>query len=137
MKKLLFLLTLLLGFFSFAQSKVPFFGKRDFNIEDGTNGSGTPSYYINIKDNGDVYFGFIQINQADGTETKEEINAGKYDPKVMKVYFKTYNETFYVKFDKEKIYLTDEKGKVKKSDDCCPVSEMEKTNCECSGILYQ
>lgn len=137
MKKLLFLLTLLLGFFSFAQSKVPFFGKRDFSIEDGTNGSGTPSYYINIKDNGDVYFGFIQINQADGTETKEEINAGKYDPKVMKVYFKTYNETFYVKFDKEKIYLTDENGKVKKSDDCCPVSEIEKTNCECSGILYQ
>ncbi|HAO08780.1 MAG TPA: hypothetical protein DCQ50_17780 [Chryseobacterium sp.] len=137
MKKLLFLLTLLLGFLSFAQSKAPFSGKKDFNIEDGTNGSGTPSYYINIKDNGDVYFGFVQINQADGTETKEEINAGKYDPKVMKVYFKTYNETFYVKFDKERIYLTDENGKVKRSDDCCPVSEMEKTNCECSGILYQ
>lgn len=137
MKKLLFLFFFLFSLLSLAQSKVPFLGKRDFNIENGTNGSGTPSYYINIKDNGDVYFGFIQINQADGTETKEEFNAGKYDPKVMKVYFKTYNETFYVKFDKEKIFLTDEHGKVKRSDDCCPVSEMEKTNCECSGILYQ
>lgn len=137
MKNLLFLFFFLFSLLSLAQSKVPFFGKRDFNIENGANGSGTPGYYIDIKDNGDVYFGFIQINQADGTETKEEINAGKYDPKVMKVYFKIYNETFYVKFDKERIYLTDENGKVKRSDDCCPVSEMEKTNCECSGILYQ
>lgn len=122
---------------SFAQSKAPFTGKRSFSIEQGASGSGTPAYYLNVKNNNDVYFGFIQVNQADGTETKEEINAGKYNPKVMKVHFQTYNETFYVKFDKEKIYLTDEKGKIKKSDDCCPVSEMAELNCSCESILYK
>lgn len=137
MKKVISLFILCISFLSFAQSKAPFTGKRDFNIEQGASGSGTPAYYLDVKNNGDVYFGFVQINQADGTETKEEINAGKYNPKVMKVHFKTYNETFYVKFDKEKIYLTDENGKVKKSDDCCPVSEMTETNCNCEGILYQ
>jgi hypothetical protein len=122
---------------SFAQSKAPFTGKRSFNIEQGATGSGTPSYYLNVKNNNDVHFGFIQINQADGTETKEEINAGKYNPKVMKVHFKTYNETFHVKFDKERIYLTDKKGKIKKSDDCCPASEMAELNCSCESILYK
>lgn len=122
---------------SFAQSKAPFTGKRSFNIEQGVSGTGTPSYYLETKSNGDVYFGFVQVNQADGTETKEKINAGKYNPNVMKVHFKTYNETFYVKFDKEKIYLTNEKGKIKRSDDCCPVSEMAAQNCECGSTLYQ
>lgn len=137
MKKIITLFILFISMLSFAQSKAPFTGKRDFNIENGASGSGTPAYYLVVKNNGDVHFGFVQINQADGTETKEEINAGKYNPKVMKVHFKTYNETFYVKFDKEKIYLTDEKGKIKKSDDCCPVSEMAEMNCDCGSTLYQ
>ena len=137
MKKVLGLFLCSLCFLSFAQSKVPFTGKRDFNIEQGASGTGTPSYYLDVKNNGDVYFGFVQINQADGNETKEEINAGKYNSNVMKVYFKTYNETFFVKFDKEKIYLTDEKGKIKKSEDCCPVSEISEQNCECGATLYQ
>ncbi|MCX8532127.1 hypothetical protein [Chryseobacterium luquanense] len=121
----------------FSQAKTPFTGKRHFNIEQGASGSGTPTYYLDIKRNGNVHFGFLQINQADGKETKEEINAGKYNPKVMKVHFKTYNETFYVKFDKEKIYLTDKNGEIKKSDDCCPISEMAEINCSCHSPLYQ
>lgn len=137
MKKIFTLFILCVCMLSFAQSKAPFTGKRSFNIEQGATGSGTPSYYLNVKNNNDVHFGFIQINQADGTETKEEINVGKYNPKVMKVHFKTYNETFYVKFDKERIYLTDEKGKIKKSDDCCPASEMAELNCSCESILYK
>lgn len=136
MKKLFSLLILCVGMISFAQSKAPFTGRRDFNIEQGASGSGTPAYYLEVKSNGDVYFGFLQINQADGTETKEEINAGKYNSKVMKVHFKTYNETFYVKFDKEKIYLTDENGNTKKSEDCCPVSELDKGSCACESVFY-
>jgi hypothetical protein len=137
MKKAVFIFLLCVSMLSFAQSKSPFTGKRDFVIEQVASGSGTPAYYLDVKSNGDVHFGFVQVNQADGTETKEEINAGKYNPKVMKVHFKTYNETFYVKFDKEKIYLTDEKGNIKKSDDCCPVSETASTNCNCEGKLYR
>lgn len=120
---------------SFAQSAPPFTGKRDFVIEEGISGSGTPAYYLDIKKNGHVYFGFVQVNQADGRETREEYDAGAYNPKVMKVRFKTYNETFYVKFDKERIYLTDSKGNTKKSGDCCPASEMAETDCPCSGKL--
>lgn len=137
MKNIFTTFILFFGVISFAQTAIPFTGKRDFNIEDGASGSGTPSYYLDVKKNGNVHFGFLQINQADGKETKEEMNAGKYNPKVMKVHFKTYNETFYVKFDKEKIYLTDEKGNIKKSDDCCPVSEMAEMNCNCESILYK
>lgn len=137
MKKIFFLL-LLPGFvWSFAQSQLPFTGKRDFMIEEGMSGSGTPAYYLDVRKNGHVYFGFVQINQADGKETTEEIDAGAYHPEVMRVHFKTYDETFYVKFDKEKIYLTDSKGTIKKSDDCCPVSKMAETNCPCAGKLYR
>ncbi len=132
------LLLFFLGFAQFfAQSAPPFTGKRDFVIEEGMSGSGTPAYYLDVKKNGHVYFGFVQVNQADGKETREEYDAGAYNPKVMKVHFKTYNETFYVKFDKERIYLTDSKGNSKKSVDCCPVSELAETDCPCSGKLYR
>ncbi|GAB0157013.1 hypothetical protein CHRYSEOSP005_22820 [Chryseobacterium sp. Alg-005] len=137
MKNIFSLLIFCISMMAFAQSGAPFTGRRDFNVEPGASGSGTPAYYLEVKSNGDVHFGFLQINQADGTETREEINAGKYNPKVMKVHFKTYNETFYVKFDKEKIYLTDENGSIKKSEDCCPVSEMSKGSCTCESIFYR
>jgi hypothetical protein len=137
MKRIFSIFILFVSITFFAQSKLPFTEKRDFNIEQGASGSGTPAYYLDVKANGDVYFGFVQINQASGEETKEEVNAGKYNSKVMKVYFKTYNETFYVKFDKEQIYLTDENGNVKKSEDCCPISEIDKGSCNCESTLYQ
>lgn len=136
MKKIFSLIILCISILSFAQSKAPFTGKRDFNIEDGEGGSGAPSYYLDVKKNGDVYFGFIQVNPEDGKEIKEEINAGKYNPKVMKVHFKKYNQTFYVQFNQKKIYLTDAQGKIKKSDGCCPESEMAEMNCDCEGLLY-
>lgn len=136
MKKLPALLLLLGCTLSFAQTRLPFTGKRNFVTEEGMSGSGTPAYYLDVKKNGHVHFGFVQVNQADGKETREEYDAGAYNPKVMKVHFKTYNETFYVKFDKERIYLTDSKGNSKKSGDCCPVSELAETDCPCSGKLY-
>lgn len=137
MKTIITIVLVCINVLALAQSKLPFTGKRSFNIEDGASGSGTPAYHLDIKKNGDVHFGFLQVNQADGTETKETMNAGKYNPKVMKVHFKTYNETFYVKFDSKQIYLTDEKGNIKRSDDCCPVSELAEINCTCKSILYK
>lgn len=137
MKKAFSVFILCISILSYAQSNAPFIGKRDFNIMEGFSGTGTPTYYLDVKKNGDVYFGFVQINQASGEETKEEINAGKYNPKVMKVHFKTDNETLYLKFDKEKIYLTDEKGNIQKSEDCCSVSETESGSCPCDSALYQ
>jgi hypothetical protein len=138
MKKACSLFILCISILSSAQSKVPFAGKKGFNIVEGYSGTGMPAYHLDVKTNGDVYFGYVQVNQADGKETKEEMNAGKYNPTVMKVHFKKLEETFYVKFDKEKIYLTDEKGKIQTSEDCCSVKENQTSDkCICESAFYQ
>lgn len=137
MKKILSLFVLCISIFSFAQSKIPFTGKRSFDIIKGFSGTGTPAYYLDVKKNGDVYFGLVQVNQADRTETKEKMNAGKYNPKVMKVHFNTFEETFYVKFDKDKIYLTDKEGNITSSEDCCSSMQGQEGNkCICESAFY-
>ena len=57
---------------------LPFIGKKDFETMPGISGSGTPHRYIEIMQNGDVFFGFIQENQADRSVTKERYFAGKF-----------------------------------------------------------
>ncbi len=125
--------------FALAQIKTPFNGHRSFDILKGYSGTGTPHYYLDLKKNGDVHFGYVQVNQANGKETKEEINAGKYAPnKVMKVVFKKFNETFFVKLNNNKIYLTDEKGNIQNLEGCCSSSEsIDKETCPCESELYQ
>ncbi|WP_415325323.1 hypothetical protein [Chryseobacterium sp. MMS23-Vi53] len=139
MKKLFYLLILCITTLSFAQTKVPFVGKRSFNIVEGFSGSGTPAYFVDIKKNGDVYLGYVQVNQADGTETSENINVGKYNPKMMTVHFKNFNETFNLKLEKDKIYLTDNNGNIQKTSDCCSVAESSDpdTKCTCESELYE
>ena len=139
MKKIFCLLIFCISIFSLAQVKVPFVGHRSFDIMKGYSGTGTPHYYLDIKKNGDVHFGYVQVNQANGKETKEEMNAGKYAPnKVMKVVFKKFEETFLVKFDKNKIYLTDQKGNVQNLEGCCSSSEsIDKETCACESELYK
>ncbi|MDR2235997.1 MAG: hypothetical protein LBE92_07735 [Chryseobacterium sp.] len=139
MKKIFSLLILCFSIFVLAQVKPPFTGYRSFDIMKGYSGSGTPHYYLDVKKNGDVYFGYVQVNQASREETKEEVNVGKYAPnKVMKVHFKNYEETFFVKFDKNKIYMTDEKGTVQNLEGCCSASEsIDKDTCNCESELYE
>lgn len=139
MKKFFSLIVLCISIFSLAQVKVPFVGHRSFDILKGYSGTGTPHYYLDVKKNGDVHFGYVQVNQANGKETNEEVNAGKYAPnKVMKVEFKKYKETFLLKFDKDKIYLTDEKGKTKALEGCCSASEsIDHETCNCVSELYE
>ncbi|PWN64806.1 hypothetical protein [Chryseobacterium oncorhynchi] len=139
MKKIFSLVILCISMFALAQIKTPFTGHRSFDILKGYSGTGTPHYYLDVKKNGDVHFGYVQVNQASGKETKEEINAGKYAPnKVMKVVFKKFNETFFVKLDKDKIYLTDEKGNIQNLEGCCSSSEsIDKETCTCESELYQ
>ncbi|MBP2618457.1 hypothetical protein [Chryseobacterium jejuense] len=139
MKKFFSLIILCISIFSLAQVKVPFVGHRSFDILEGYSGTGTPHYYLDVKKNGDVHFGYVQVNQANGKETKEEVNAGKYAPnKVMKVQFKKYDETFFVKFDKNKILMTDEKGNIQNLDGCCSAREsVDKETCTCESELYE
>ncbi len=130
---------LCISIFTLAQTKLPFTGHRSFDILKGYSGTGTPQYYLDVKKTGDVYFGYVQVNQANGKETKEEINAGKYAPnKVMKVVFKKYKETFFVKFGKDKIYITDEKGNIQNLEGCCSAKDsIDKDTCNCESELYQ
>lgn len=75
----------------FAQkTKVPFTGVRYFELDKGSSGSGTPYYYIDILKNGDVIFGYQQVNKADGTITAERVNVGKYRKGVYKVQFQKF-----------------------------------------------
>lgn len=130
---------LCISIFTLAQTKLPFTGHRSFDILKGYSGTGTPQYYLDVKKTGNVYFGYVQVNQANGKETKEEINAGKYAPnKVMKVVFKKYKETFFVKFGKDKIYLTDEKGNIQNLEGCCSAKDsIDKDTCNCESEFYQ
>ncbi|QIY91320.1 hypothetical protein [Chryseobacterium gallinarum] len=139
MKKVLSIIILCISIFTLAQVKTPFTGRRVFDIMKGYSGTGTPHYYLDVKKNGDVFFGYIQVNQANGKETTEEMNAGKYTPnKVMKVQFKKFKETFFVKFNKDKIYLTDEKGNIKSLEGCCSSREsIDKDTCKCESELYE
>ncbi|MDC8101999.1 hypothetical protein [Chryseobacterium rhizosphaerae] len=139
MKKFFSIMILCISILSFAQVKVPFTGHRSFDIMEGYSGTGTPHYYLDVKKNGDVFFGYVQVNQANGKETTEEINAGKYGVnKVMKVHFKKFDETFFVKFDKNKIFMTDEKGNIQNLEGCCSSSEsMDKETCTCESGLYE
>ncbi|SIS97916.1 hypothetical protein SAMN05421786_103560 [Chryseobacterium ureilyticum] len=139
MKKIFSLIILCISIFALAQVKVPFVGHRSFDILKGYSGTGTPHYYLDVKKNGDVYFGYVQVNQANGKETKEEVNAGKYAVnKIMKVEFKKYKETFLLKFNKDKIYLTDEKGNIKNLEGCCSAREsIDKETCNCESELYE
>ncbi|WP_250253660.1 hypothetical protein [Chryseobacterium sp. Marseille-Q3244] len=139
MKKVFSLMILCISIFTLAQTKLPFTGHRSFDILKGYSGTGTPQYYLDVKKTGDVYFGYVQVNQANGKETKEEINAGKYAPnKVMKVVFKKYKETFFVKFGKDKIYITDEKGNIQNLEGCCSAKDsIDKDTCNCESELYQ
>lgn len=139
MKKIFSLMILCISIFTLAQTKLPFTGHRSFDLLKGYSGTGTPHYYLNIQKNGNVLFGYVQVNQANGKETNEEINAGQYAPnKVMKVQFKNYKETFFVKFGTDKIYLTDEKGNILTLEGCCSAREsIDKETCTCESELYE
>lgn len=133
------LFLLFIGNFVFAQQKVkvPFFGIRYFDLDKGASGSGTPIYYIDIKKNGNVCFGYEQENKADHSLNKEEINVGKYKSGTFKVQFKKLNINYYAKFDAKKIIQTDASGKAIRSDDCCPIGEMAYVNCVCESELIK
>lgn len=101
------------------QLDLPFIGEKGFETRPGISGSGTPHRYIEIKENGDVYFGFEQENQADGTVTKEKYYAGKYKT-YMKCFFKKWgNELTYYKITKEKISEVNKNNKILTGQECC------------------
>lgn len=98
---------------------LPFTGIRGFVTRPAVEGTGTPHRFIEIKTNGDVYFSFEQVNQADGTLTRESYYAGKYKLYMKCVFQKLDNETTWYEIGADKIFETDAKHKRISAEDCC------------------
>ncbi|MCO5230679.1 MAG: hypothetical protein M9958_05945 [Chitinophagales bacterium] len=98
---------------------LPFVGKKEFETMPGISGRGTPQKYIEIMNNGDVYFGFVQENQADNSITKERYYSGKFTTYMKSVFKKWGNEVNYYKITKDKIYEVDKNNKQLTGMECC------------------
>jgi len=56
-----------------SDQQLPFVGKKQFETRPGISGTGTPHKYVEIMENGDVFFGYEQENQADGCHFNRKI----------------------------------------------------------------
>lgn len=100
-------------------AKLPFIGKRSFDIHPNTSGTGTPKRYIEIKQNGDVYFSFYQQNQADGRIEQEVFFAGSYKVNMKCLFKKLDKETRYYEVLNDSIFETNSHYIRLKNPDCC------------------
>lgn len=115
--------------------KPPFVGTRSFVTDPAGSGIGTPRYYLTINAENYMFCGFEQTNQADGTETKEEIPLGRFK-KIFECNFKdeTGGKHKY-KVEGNYIYELDKDNQVIKSEDCCPSGSESDKQCECKGAF--
>lgn len=58
-------------------SDLPFTGKKYYAINQMMTGSGTPQYFVEIREGGDVYFGYDQKNMNEPND-HQKINAGSF-----------------------------------------------------------
>lgn len=118
------------------RADLPFVGKRAFETRHAVSGTGTPHRYVEILDNGDVYFSFEQENQADGTIMIERYYSGKFDKYLRCVFSKLDNETIYYEIAGDKIYELDSNSQHVTNEDCCTLSNIDSADkCLCEGIL--
>lgn len=110
--------------------KPPFVGTRWFATDPSANGTGTPRYYLKINENNYAFCGYVQTNQADGTDTKEEVPLGKFK-KIFNCDFKEFPTPKY-KVEGNYIYQLDKNGQVARSENCCRAGDDPET-CECKG----
>lgn len=116
--------------------ELPFIGKREFDTRPGFSGTGTPSRNVEILQNGDVYFEFVQVNRASGEVTEERYYAGKFKT-YMKCFFKKWdNEVTYYKITKDKIYEVDKNNKILRDEGCCSSDSNLDDKCPCESNLY-
>jgi len=118
------------------REKLPFVGKRNFETRKGVSGTGTPQRLVEIKENGEVEFSFLQVNQADKAEIKGFYRAGPFK-KIMKCVFKEwYTETSFYEITADKIYETDSSGNRLRSDECCGFLDTAGA-CACESEYYE
>lgn len=116
--------------------ELPFIGKKEFETRPEFSGTGTPSRNVEILQNGDVYFGFVQENRASGKVTEERYYAGKFKT-YMKCFFKKWNnEVTYYKITKEKIYEVDKNNNILRDEECCSSNSNLGDKCPCESRFY-
>ena len=114
---------------------LPFVGTKVFEMRPFFSGTGTPQKYIEIKNNGDVYFGFEQYNQAyEASEREKHVASDRYYAGKYKLFMKCVfgNEVTYYKITKEKISEVDNNNKI--LTDCCSDYNSYK-ECPCESEL--
>lgn len=102
---------------------LPFVGKKFYDTHPALSGSGTPRYFVEIKENGDVFFGYDAPNM-NGADIHEEVFAGKYKP-VMECKKADYATGQFLSITKNMISVTDRKGEMTFSPDCCGIDDPE------------
>jgi hypothetical protein len=113
--------------------KLPFVGKKQFETRSGISGSGTPSRYVEVNNNGDVYFSFIQAYVDENKKIEERYYAGKFQT-YLKCEFEKINEIRYYEITAEKIYEVDENHKRLTNAECCNSgNEKMGDKCPCEG----
>ena len=116
--------------------ELPFIGKKEFEIRPEFSGTGTPRRNVEILENGDVYFGFVQENRASGKVTEERYSAGKFKT-YMKCFFKKWdNEVTYYKITKEKIYEVDKNNNILRDEECCSSNSNLGDKCPCESRFH-
>lgn len=119
---------------------LPFVGKRYYNTHPLLSGSGTAQYYIDIKPNGDVFFGYdTPGSNVDGSH--KETNAGKFKP-IMECNSAdcATGKLFSIKLNE--VLVVDSKGETVFSSDCCDIgetaeSEGDEVICPCDSEYRQ
>jgi hypothetical protein len=120
-----------------SQIDLPFIGKKQFETRPAISGTGTPQRYVEINRNGDVYFSFEQVNQADGEITTENYYAGKYAKCVKSVFKKLDNETRHYEITEDAIFEVDENCSRLSNEDCCNSDDYDgQKSCPCQSSLH-
>lgn len=119
---------------------VPFIGKKYYETNVGITGSGTPQYFLEITENGNLFCGYHQENKSNMISTNEKILIGKYKSRFNVIFPKWGNDKFNYKIEDNFIYEIDKNNNVIKSSSCCHYVYGEgvddNTSCECKGELY-
>ena len=117
---------------------LPFIGIRYFETRPGVSGTGTPSWYVQIKNNRDVTFFYVQINQGSDnkTETVGKFYAGKYSKYIWCNFNEWDNFPRCFEITNNNIYEVDSSFRRLSLQECCGINDFDSSTCICDGEFW-
>ncbi len=121
-------------------SDLPFTGKKYYSTHPMMSGSGTPQYFVEIREDGDVYFGYDAPNMNGPAEHKI-VNAGKFQ-QVIECKNSDCATGRFFSITAKQISVTDKNGELIFSPDCCgmndpePETEGDRALCPCDSEYW-